>query len=85
MKKMCKECMPKMAVVIEAGKPMKKKKDKKDPKKKEKARGKFDKVMKEYKEDKLHSGSKRGPKVKNPKQAVAIAYSEARKVYKKKK
>jgi len=36
-------------------------------------------VMKEFKEDKLHSGSKKGPLVKNPKQAVAIAYSEARK------
>jgi len=57
----------------------------KKKKEKAKARGKFDKVMHEYKEDMLHSGSKRGPKVKNPKQAVAIAYSEARKVYKKKK
>lgn len=34
--------------------------------------------MHEYKEGKLHSGSKKGPKVKNPKQAVAIAYSEER-------
>lgn len=37
------------------------------------------KVMREYKEGTLHSGSKKGPKVKNPKQAIAIAYSEARK------
>lgn len=37
------------------------------------------KVMEEYKEGKLHSGSKKGPKVKNRKQAVAIALSEARK------
>lgn len=35
--------------------------------------------MHEYKEGKLHSGSKKGPKVTNPKQAVAIALSEARK------
>jgi hypothetical protein len=33
--------------------------------------------MREYKAGKLHSGSKEGPKVKNPKQAVAIALSEA--------
>ncbi len=36
-------------------------------------------VMKEYGEGKLHSGSKKGPKVKSQKQAVAIAFSEARK------
>lgn len=42
-------------------------------------RRKFDKVMEEYKEGELHSGSKEGPKVTNPKQAVAIAYSEAKK------
>lgn len=35
------------------------------------------KVMREYKKGKLHSGSKRGPKVKSRKQAVAIAMSEA--------
>src|SRR4029077_6242321 len=39
--------------------------------------------MKEYKEGKLHSGSKKGPKVTNPKQAVAIAYSEAKESKKK--
>ena len=38
---------------------------------------KIHKVMKEYKEGTLHSGS--GPKVKSRKQAVAIAMSEARK------
>jgi len=37
------------------------------------------KVMREFKEGKLHSGSKTGPKVKSRKQAVAIALSEARK------
>jgi hypothetical protein len=40
-------------------------------------------VMKEFKAGKLHSGSKKGPTVKNPKQAIAIALSEARKVRKK--
>lgn len=41
--------------------------------------GKVEKVMREYKEGKLHSGSKKGPVVKDRKQAVAIALSEARK------
>ena len=40
---------------------------------------KVSKVMKEYREGKLRSGSKKGPKVKSRKQAVAIALSEARK------
>jgi hypothetical protein len=50
-------------------------------KKKESAKGKskVEKVMKEFSEGELHSGSKKGPKVKNRKQAVAIALSEARK------
>lgn len=38
---------------------------------------KVKKVMKEFKEGKLHSGSKKGPVVKDPKQAIAIALSEA--------
>jgi hypothetical protein len=38
---------------------------------------KVEKVMKEYKSGKLHSGSKKGPVVKSKKQAVAIALSEA--------
>ncbi len=42
--------------------------------------GKVGKVMEEFKEGKLHSGSKKGPEVKNKKQAVAIALSEAAKV-----
>ena len=41
--------------------------------------GKIAKVMSEYKKGKLHSGSKKGPMVKNREQAVAIALSEARK------
>ena len=40
---------------------------------------KVSKVMKEYRAGKLRSGSKKGPKVKNKKQAIAIALSEARK------
>jgi Family of unknown function (DUF6496) len=39
---------------------------------------KVGKVMHEYKQGQLHSGSKKGPTVKNQKQAVAIALSEAR-------
>lgn len=46
---------------------------------------KVSKVMNEFKKGELHSGSKKGPVVKNPKQGIAIALSEARKVSKKKK
>jgi hypothetical protein len=42
-----------------------------------KGKRKVSKVMKEYKQGTLKSGS--GKKVTNPKQAVAIALSEARK------
>lgn len=43
-----------------------------------KAKKKIKKVMEEYKHGELHSGSKKGPTVSNPKQAIAIALSEAR-------
>jgi len=46
---------------------------------------KISKVMREYKAGKLHSGSKKGPKVKSKKQAMAIALREARNVQKKRK
>ncbi len=40
--------------------------------------GKIKKVLHEFKEHMLHSGSKKGPVVTNPKQAKAIALSEAK-------
>lgn len=43
-----------------------------------KAPKKVKKVMTEFRVGALHSGSKKGPLVKNPKQAMAIALSEAR-------
>jgi len=42
-----------------------------------KGEAKIGKVMGEFKKGELHSGSKEGPKVKSPKQAMAIALSEA--------
>jgi hypothetical protein len=52
---------------------------KKKAKESSKAKSKIKKVMHEFKEGKLHSGSKKGPIVSNPKQGIAIAISEARK------
>jgi hypothetical protein len=46
--------------------------------KKKAAAKKVEKVMREFKGGKLHSGSKKGPVVKSRKQAVAIALSEAK-------
>lgn len=54
-------------------------------KKKTHAQLKVKKVMTEFKEWKLHSGSKKGPKVTNPRQALAISLSEAGLSKKKKK
>jgi hypothetical protein len=48
-------------------------------KKASKGKSKVEKVMHEFKHGELHSGSKKGPVVNNPKQAVAIGLSEARK------
>ena len=44
---------------------------------------KIAKVMREYKSGKLHSGSKSGPVVSNPRQALAIGLNEARRNAKK--
>ena len=60
-----------------------KKEHKKDPK--PKAKAKVKKVMHEFKEGSLRSGSKNGPEVTNPRQAVAIALSESKKANKKSK
>lgn len=40
---------------------------------------KMQKVMHEYKHGELHSGSKKGPKVKSRAQAIAIGISEGKK------
>lgn len=39
----------------------------------------YDEVMHKFKHGKLHSGSKKGPVVKNRKQAIAIMMSEKKK------
>lgn len=63
-----------------AKKQVKSVKKKKNHEKKESAKKKkIEKVMREYKKGELHSGSKKGPKVTNPKQAIAIAISESKK------
>ena len=55
---------------------------KKSSKKPVKGKAKIEKVLHEFKTGTLHSGSKRGPKVKSRKQAIAIALSEQRKANK---
>ena len=57
-------------------------KKKPDPKPAKKG-GKMAKVMKEFSKGELHSGSKKGPMVTNPKQAVAIGYAESKRSKKK--
>jgi hypothetical protein len=54
-------------------------------KKKTAKQAKVGKVLREFKAGKLHSGSKKGPKVTSKKQALAIAMSEAKMAKKKKK
>lgn len=53
-------------------------------KQKTKKQKKISKVMHEYAEGDLHSGSKKGPVVKKKDQAIAIAISESKKPLKKK-
>ena len=43
------------------------------------AKNKVRETMREFKHGTLRSGSKKGPKVRNRKQAIAIALSQARK------
>jgi len=45
---------------------------------------KVSKVMREFDKKKLHMGSKKGKLVENPKQAIAIALSEAKRMKPKK-
>lgn len=47
--------------------------------KRKKGESKVGFVQREFKAGKLHSGSKHGPKVTNPKQAIAIGLNQARK------
>ena len=49
-----------------------------------KGNAKVHRVMHEYKHGTLHSGSKKGPKVRSRAQAIAIALSEAGKSRRKK-
>ncbi len=43
---------------------------------------KVKKVVKEFEKGKLHMGSKKGPLVKNKKQALAIGYNESKRAKK---
>ena len=67
----------------ESKKHVKKVSSKKSRKESPKFLTKVKKVIHEFKARKLHSGSKKGPKVKSRKQSIAIALSEAKKDTKK--
>ncbi len=89
LKKLQEKLSPKQQKLAELNPPKKKidagdfeaLRDKKEQQLQEKAteaqQEKVARVMDEYKEGKLHSGSKEGPKVTDEKQAVAIAMSQA--------
>ena len=70
-KSVCSSCKKKMSA-----------KEKAHEAKESKGHEKYEKVMREYKAGKLHSGSKKGPKVKKLSQARAIAFSEDRRANK---
>ncbi len=78
--------LPKIKALKVSIKPLKLKKKEKPAKPKPvkiaKGMGKIKKVMGEFSQHKLHSGSKKGPLVINPKQALAIGYSEKRRAKK---
>lgn len=83
-----KPMLKKPSIEIEIEIERKEKRKKKDPMpagKKKMREAKIKKVMKEFDEGKLHSGSKKGPIVTNKRQALAIGYSEAKRAKKKKK
>jgi len=64
---------------------LKKKRKTKKKTQNKKAKKKIRVVMEEFKEGTLRSGNKKGPRVTNPKQAIAIAISESKKTAKNKK
>lgn len=79
-----------LIAAMKAKKKKKPKEDKRPHKKQEEkkeapGKKKFEKVMREFGEGKLHSGSKKGPKVTKLSQARAIAFSEDRRANKKRK
>lgn len=84
-KKHDKKHMEPMEMDHKVHKKLKSRHDKQEAKKhkkkeaKAKKKTKVEKVMHEFGEGKLHSGSKKGPVVKSRKQAIAIGLSEARK------
>lgn len=83
-----------VAIIISLGKKKKEPKngfddeypsEPKGKKLKKKFSRKVAKTMREFKENDMHSGDKSGPIVTNPKQAIAISLSKARKSVESKK
>ena len=76
-KKLCPTCKKHYSAKASNRRPMKAISVLREDIKKGRQERKIGRVMGEFKEKKLRSGSKRGPKVKSIKQAMAIALSEA--------